>query len=228
MKTRILRKSDIITKEDTVLGKIDMDAKKIGGVWKFNAEKFFGNFENNRSNKLKNNTNDNVSKQVVEGPLFQITGETFYDIYNGNTKYKRIEDIDEINNLLTAELKNELIENSNSKSLLDDYKFFDLGEVRYKEFNLHFFVYNYIGGMGDYQTAQINISDNSGSIIDSKKIGEDWVDLEVDNSYTSITCIVSKEGEIIMKDESEEFGKKTTNKTEKYFINELGKIMKKL
>ena len=73
--------------------------------------------------------------------------------------------------------------------------------------------------MGDYQTAQINISDNSGSIIDSKKIGEDWVDQEIDDSYTSITCIVSNEGEIIMRYESKDFGKKKKNKTETYFIN---------
>ena len=220
---------EIITKEDTVLGKIDMEAKKIGGMWKFNAEKFFGNLENSRSaNEIKTNNKQTNLIRRVEAPLFQITGKTFYDIYNGSTKYKRIKDVDEINNLLTPELKNQLIQDSNSKSLLDDYEFFDLGEVRYKEFNLHFFVYNYIGGMGDYQTAQINISDVSGSIIESKKIGVDWVDLEVDDRYTSITCIVSNKGEIVMRDESKDFGKKTTNKTEKYFINEFGKIMKKL
>jgi hypothetical protein len=141
----------VVTKKGTVNGSIDMDVKKIGGVWKFDAEKFFGNFENSGSNKLKNNANDNITKQVVERPLFQITDKIFYDIYNGSKKYKRIIDIDEINNLLTPELKNQLIENSSS--FTNNYKFFDLGEVRYKEFKLHFFVYNYIGGMGDYQNA---------------------------------------------------------------------------
>ena len=61
----------IITKEDTVLGKIDMDAKKIGGLWKFNADKFFKNEKTNGKKKnldkkkISINTNsDSFSKDL--------------------------------------------------------------------------------------------------------------------------------------------------------------------
>lgn len=218
----------VINERDTMTGHIDLLAKKIGGLWKFDAEKFFGFDKKVKSNSYSTQKNDIQTEKKSQLKsnmlLFRLDKKTFDNVISENSDYNAITDTFEINNLLTKKLKSELTENSSS--LMDDYKFYDIGTIKFNDFNLNFFIYKY-EGLGDQLSAVMNVCDQSGGIIDSKEIGEDYMDEEVDNLFSITTCDIYSDGRIILNNEARKGGKiKNTHKTKKYFINSVGKVIK--
>lgn len=173
---------------------------------------------------VKNNLKT-INSKSISLPAF-INEKLFQELLSEKTRYKLITDTIEINKLLTKKLKEELNVNDDHSFLLNDYNFFYIGAAKYKEFNLNIFIYKY-QGIGVELTARMNICDKSGRIIDTLEIGEYILDEEVADIYTKTNCIIDKDGQITLRNESQNFSSKgKTYWTKKYFIGPTGKIFK--
>lgn len=161
-----------------------IDNDKGINVWK-KAFRFYvrGCFDNTTSTV----SNDQQQKSNAETKFPFVIDQTTYDeLTNDNSQYISITDTNEVNKLLTPQLKKKLISLNNNPDLLSDYSFAKMGERKVGNFRVTFFSYRYDGD-GIFITTVANVTkEGSDKIIDSKAVS-DYTDSDFESKIVILT-----------------------------------------
>lgn len=194
---------------------IDITARKIGGIWKLNAEDFFSIYN---INKKKDQSNKKQLSRISKKVLFKITEDYLFDYAPRNIKYEPIE-----GSKISQLLNNRLLEEYRLNN--ERYKIYDLREFSYKEYTLKIFV---VADNEDLISFVVmNVCDYDGNIIDSSEIANLQFDIDAENYYDISTCVFNDNGEFIIQKVKHEGDLVIKDAERVFLINDQGRIIEK-